>query len=172
MSDWQERLSEAMEERGISGGELARRTGFTPQYINSMRSKERGARLPHDTALRLAQALALSVEWLTSGTGPRERLSDSFPIYVDPPPESQVPTDRYPTRGEAIALLSKTVDPEVIAALRAAMPPKPEIDPGRAFWINRARELAADLQKIKADPTLNRDGLPPGTPRKRRSSGF
>src|SRR6185369_14298057 len=119
-----------MDARGISGGELARRTGFTPQYINSLRSKERGARLPLDTAKRLAAALGVAVEWLTSGTGPRERLSDVYPIYVETPPESATLPDRYPSRGEAIALLSTTVEPEVLHALRAAAPKDPEADPG------------------------------------------
>ena len=67
---------EAIGARGITGGELARRAGFSAQYINSLRSKERGARLPLDTARRLAHALGVSVDWLTAGIGPRERLSD------------------------------------------------------------------------------------------------
>ncbi len=156
MSDWQERLSEAIVSRGITGGELARRTGFSAQYINSMRSGERGARLPLETARKLAHALGVSVEWLTSGTGPRERLSDVYPIYVEgaPPPESAPLTDRYPSRAEAIALLATTVEPEVIAALRAVVPDDPEEDPGRAFWIEQAKGLARDLRRIKADPVL------------------
>ena len=164
MSDeWQERLAEAIAARGISGGELARRTGFSAQYINSLRSKERGARLPLDTARRLAAALGVSVEWLTSGAGPRERLSDVYPIYVEgappdsaTPPASSVPaTDRYPGRAEAIALLSSTVEPEVIAALRAKVPDNPDTDPGRARWIDYARELVRDFFAIKRDPVLN-----------------
>jgi transcriptional regulator with XRE-family HTH domain len=175
VSDWQERLSEAISARGITGGELARRTGFSAQYINSMRSGERGARLPLETARKLAHALGVSVEWLTSGTGPRERLSDVYPIYVEgaPPPESAPPftmgpraapnpaapvaplTDRYPSRAEAIALLATTVEPEVIAALRAVVPDDPEEDPGRAYWIEQAKGLVKDLRRIKADPVLN-----------------
>lgn len=154
MSDWQERLAEAMEERGLTGGELARRTGFTAQYINSLRSKERGARLPLDTARRIAHALGVHVEWLTSGTGPRERLSDVYPVYVENPPESAVLPERYPSRAEAIALLSTTVEPEVITALRAVVPPDPEVDPGRDYWIEYSRSLVRDLRRIKADPVL------------------
>jgi transcriptional regulator with XRE-family HTH domain len=154
VSDWQERLSEAIEARGISGGELARRAGFTAQYINSLRSKERGGRLPLDTARRLAQALGVSVEWLTAGTGPRERLSDVYPIYSEPgpPPSESAPSDVYPTRAQAIALLSSSVEPEVIAALRAVVPADPGADPGRDYWIDCARKLVRDLQRIKADP--------------------
>ena len=140
--------------RGISGGELARRTGFTPQYMNSLRSKERGGRLPHDTAQRLAQALGVMVEWLTAGTGRRERLSDVFPIYVEGAPESAVPTERYASRAEAIALYGARLDPEVIAALRAAVPPEAGVDPGRQFWIEHARELTIDHARIKADPVF------------------
>ncbi len=168
MSDWQERLGEAIAARGISGGELARRAGFSAQYINSLRSKERGARLPLDTARRLAAALGVSVEWLTAGTGPRERLSDTYPIYVEgPPPDSSAtpppstwgspPTpvpDRYPSRAEAIALLSTTVAPEVIAALRAVVPDDPDTDPGREHWIAYAKSLVRDLQRIKSDPSF------------------
>src|SRR4051812_19208492 len=98
VGDWQERLVEAIAARGISGGELARRSGFSAQYINSMRAKERGARLPHDTARRLSQALGVTMEWLTSGDGPRERLSDVYPIYIEPGPDSAVVSDRYPSR--------------------------------------------------------------------------
>ena len=158
MSDWQDRLAEAMEARGFTGGELARKTGFTPQYINSLRNKERGARLPLDTVRRLAQALAVSVEWLSSGNGPRERLSDVYPVYSG---TDTVPSDRYPGRGEAIALLETTVEPEVIAALRAALPDDPDVDPGRDFWIERAKELVRDLRRIKADPDLAGVGRPP-----------
>ncbi len=157
MSDWQERLVEAITARGISGGELGRRAGFSAQYINSLRSKERGARLPLDTARRLAHALGVSVEWLTSGTGPRERLSDVYPIYVEggAPPESASFSERYPSRAEAIALLETTVEPEVIAALRTTVPEDPETDPGREHWIEYARHLVRDLQRIKSDPLLN-----------------
>ena len=51
---WQERLTEAMAARGFSGGELARRTGFTAQYINNMKNGERGGRLTLDTARKLS----------------------------------------------------------------------------------------------------------------------
>jgi len=151
MSDWQDRLAEAMDARGLSGGELARKTGFTAQYINSLRSKERGARLPLDTVRRLSQALAVSVEWLSTGNGPRERLSDVYPVFAG---VDAGPSDRYPGRAEAIALLETTVEPEVIAALRASLPDNPDADPGRDFWIDRAKELVRDLRRIKADPEL------------------
>jgi transcriptional regulator with XRE-family HTH domain len=158
VSDWQERLVEAISARGISGGELGRRAGFSAQYINSLRAKERGARLPLDTARRIAHALGVSVEWLTTGTGPRERLSDVYPIFVEggSPPESATLPDRYASRAEAVALLSTTVQPEVISALRAVVPEDPETDPGREHWIEYARHLVRDLERIKADPLLNR----------------
>lgn len=183
MTDWQERLVEAVTARGISGGELGRRSGFSAQYINSLRTKERGGRLPHDTARRLAHALGVSVEWLISGTGPRERLSDTYPIYMEGPPESGAPVpagapsspgsqaspasqrgpgsqtsprfDRYPSRAEAIALLATTVEPEVVSALREVVLDDPEADPGREHWIAYARDLVRDLRRIKTDPLLN-----------------
>jgi transcriptional regulator with XRE-family HTH domain len=171
VSDWQERLVEAITARGISGGELARRSGFSAQYINSLRAKERGARLTLDTARRLAQALGVSVEWLTAGTGPRERLSDVYPIYVEggaPPDSSSILgntpgngrsltplPDRYASRAEAVALLATTVEPEVISALRAVVLDDPETDPGREHWIDYARHLVRDLHRIKSDPLLN-----------------
>ena len=151
MGDWQDRLVEAMDSRGFTGGELARKTGFTAQYINSLRSKERGARLPLDTVRRLAHALAVSVEWLSTGNGPRERLSDEYPVFAGVDVAS---SERYPGRAEAIALLETTVEPEVIGALRASLPDDPSVDPGRDFWIERARELVRDLRRIKADPEL------------------
>ena len=150
MGDWQDRLVEAMDSRGLSGGELARKTGFTSQYINSLRSKERGARLPLDTVRRLAHALAVSVEWLSTGNGPRERLSDVYPVFAG----VDAASERYSGRAEAIALLETTVEPEVIAALRASLPDDPSIDPGRDFWIEHARELARALRRIRADPEL------------------
>jgi transcriptional regulator with XRE-family HTH domain len=151
MSDWQDRLAEAMEARGLTGGELGRRSGFTAQYINSLRNKDRGGRLPLDTVRRLAHALAVSVEWLSTGTGPRERLSDVYPVFsgID-----AAPSERYPGRAEAIALLETTVEPEVIVALRASLPTDPAVDPGRDFWIERAKELVRDLRRIRADPDL------------------
>jgi transcriptional regulator with XRE-family HTH domain len=167
VSEWQERLDEAMEARGLSGGELARRTGFTSQYINSLRSRDRGARLPLDTARRLAHALGVSVDWLTKGSGPRERLSDVYPVVA--PESGELGADPYPTRAEAVALLATSVEPEVIAALRAVVPEAAGIDPGREFWIGRARELARDLRRIKADPDLGGKKAPQAIhPAKRR----
>ena len=142
---------EAMDARGVSGSELARRTGFTSQYINSLRAKDRGARLPLDTARRIAQALGVSVEWLTTGNGPRERLSDVYPVV----PSAGPPDERYPSRAEAVALLATTVEREVIDALHAVVPPDVDRDPGREFWIKRARELARDLRRIRNDPDLS-----------------
>jgi transcriptional regulator with XRE-family HTH domain len=155
-----------MAARGISGGELGRRSGFSAQYINSMRSKERGARLPIDTARRIAHALGISVEWLTVGTGRRERLSDVYPVYVDGgagagPPESATFVEQYPSRAETIALLATTVEPEVLSALRTAVPPDAEVDPGRTYWIDRARELVRDLREIKSDPGFRVEPAPP-----------
>lgn len=157
--DWQTRLGEAMEARRLSGGELARRAGFTSQYINSLRSHGRGSRLPLDTARKLAHALGVSVDWLTTGDGPRERLSDVFVVgggggLVRAP----APSDLYPSRAEAIALLAPHVAPEVIEALRAAVP-EDGVDPGRDYWIKYAKNLARDLRRIKDDPDL-RDAPP------------
>jgi transcriptional regulator with XRE-family HTH domain len=159
--NWQARLSEAMETRGVSGGELARRTGLTSQYVNSLRAGDRGSRLPLETARKLAHALGVSVDWLTRGEGPRERLSDVFAVGTGPasayrPP---APSDLYPSRGEAIALLASVVEREVIEALRAVVPDG-GADPGREWWIAYAKDLARDLKRIKADPDLNRDAPP------------
>lgn len=171
--NWQTRLGEAMDARGVSGSELGRRAGFTAQYVNSLRGGERGARLPHDTAKRLAAALGVSVEWLVEGTGPRERLSDVYPVYVPgDAPESGI-VDRFPARAQAIALLATTVPPEVIAALRAVVPDPPDKDPGRAFWIDTARQLSDDLARIQRDPRLGRGRRDPDDaperPTRRRS---
>ena len=162
--DWQTRLGEAMDARGLSGGELARRAGFTSQYVNSLRAGDRGGRLPLDTARKLAHALGVSVEWLTKGEGPRERLSDVFVVGSAgqaTPYRPPAPSDLYPSRGEAIALLAKVVEPEVIEALRSVVPDT-DGDPGREFWIAYAKELAKDLRRIKNDPDLNgqRDAPP------------
>lgn len=164
VADWQSRLAEAMEARGLSGGELARRAGFTAQYINSLKNGDRGARLPLDTARKLAHALGVSVDWLTKGEGPRERLSDVFVVGAgkDGTPASSfrapAPSDVYPSRAEAIALLSNVAAPEVIEALRAVVPDT-DGDPGREFWIAYAKDLARDLRRIKDDPDLG--GGPP-----------
>ena len=155
--DWQARLGEAMEARALSGGELARRAGFTSQYVNSLRAGERGARLPLDTARKLAHALGVSVDWLTRGEGPRERLSDVFVVGASGQATAyrqDAPSDLYPSRSEAIALLAKVVEPEVIDALRSVVP-ESDGDPGREFWIAYAKDLARDLRRIKDDPDLN-----------------
>ncbi|MBX3212828.1 MAG: helix-turn-helix transcriptional regulator [Labilithrix sp.] len=161
--DWQTRLGEAMEVRRLSGGELARRAGFTSQYINSLRSGDRGARLPLDTARKLAHALGVSVDWLTKGDGPRERLSDVFVVGAGgsgSATRAPAPSDLYPSRAEAIALLAAYVAPEIIEALRAAVPDD-GVDPGRDYWINYAKDLARDLRRIKEDPDLNAKDAPP-----------
>jgi transcriptional regulator with XRE-family HTH domain len=156
--EWQARLGEVMTSRGLSGGELARRAGFTSQYVNSLRSGTRGERLPLETARRLAAALGVSVEWLTKGEGPRERLSDVYVRTVGP--GAPAPSDIFPSRAEAIALLGKYVEPEVIDALRAHVP-ETGVDPGREFWIKYAKELGRDLRRIKDDPDLNARDAPP-----------
>ena len=153
-----------MDARALSGGELSRRAGFTSQYVNSLRAGDRGGRLPLDTARKLAAALGVSVEWLTKGEGPRERLSDVFVVSASghaAPYRPAAPSDLYPSRGEAIALLAKVVEPEVIEALRSVVPDA-EGDPGREFWIAYAKDLAKDLRRIKNDPDLNgqRDAPP------------
>jgi transcriptional regulator with XRE-family HTH domain len=153
---WQSRLSEAMGARGLSGGELARRTGFTSQYVNSLRQGDRGARLPLETAKRLAHALGVSVEWLVKGDGPRERLSDVYATFSGPP-RSSYPSDVYPSRAEAIALLSSVCEPEVIAALREVVP-ESDGDPGRDYWIAYAKELTKTLKRIKDDPDFGGEG--------------
>jgi transcriptional regulator with XRE-family HTH domain len=161
--DWQSRLAEAMEARQLTGGELARRAGFTSQYVNSLRSGGRGQRLPLDTARKLAHALGVSVDWLTRGDGPRERLSDVFVLGSAPggrgPSPSQLP-DPYPSRVEAIALLGAYVAPEVVEALRAAVP-EDGVVPDRDYWIRYAKDLARDLRRIKDDPELNAKDAPP-----------
>jgi transcriptional regulator with XRE-family HTH domain len=158
-SDWQTRLAEAMEARHLSGGELARRAGFTSQYINSLRAGGRGARLPLDTARKLAHALGVSVDWLTRGDGPRERLSDVYVVGGGSRAPASL-TDPYPSRAEAIALLASVVAPEVIDALRAAVTDD-GVDPGRDHWIRYAKDLARDLRRIKEDPDLNVKDAPP-----------
>jgi transcriptional regulator with XRE-family HTH domain len=150
-----------MEARRLSGGELARRAGFTSQYINSLRSGGRGARLPLDTAKKLAHALGVSVEWLTKGDGPRERLSDVFVVGAHGQRASgpSSSADPYPSRAEAIALLASVVAPEVLEALRAAVPEDgAALD--RDYWIRYAKDLARDLRRIKEDPELHRDAPP------------
>lgn len=157
---WQTRLVEAMAARGLSGGELARRAGFTSQYVNSLKNGERGARLPVETVRKLAAALGVSVDWLTKGEGPRERLSDVFPVHRPESPASEyrisavrepAASDVFPSRSEAIALLASVVAPEVIDALRAVVP-EGDVDPGREWWIAYAKSLAKDFRRIKDDP--------------------
>ncbi len=181
--DWQTRLAEAMDARRLSGGELARRAGFTSQYINSLRSGGRGARLPLDTARKLAHALGVTVDWLTKGSGPRERLSDVYVVGAGTGAGTATPAttgvragtdlgprsgpssragagDPYPSRAEAIALLGAYAAPEVIEALRAAVPEE-GMDPGRDYWIRYAKDLARDLRRIREDPDLNVKDAPP-----------
>ena len=156
------RLAEAIAARGISGGELARRTGFTSQYINSLRQGDRGARLPHETAKKLAHALGVSLDWLTKGDGPRERLSDVYPAHVASAPQASsarapYPSDIYPSRAEAIALLSSLAPKEVLLALREVVP-ETEGDPGRDFWIDYAKELTRAFRRIQDDPDFGGEG--------------
>jgi hypothetical protein len=71
--------------------------------------------------------------------------------------------ERYPSRAEAIALLSTSVPPEVLGALRTVVPSDPEVDPGRDFWIDYARDLVRDLRRIKADPDFSSTQAPSST---------
>src|SRR5207302_2477876 len=93
-------------------------------------------------------------DWLTRGEGARERLSDVYPVAA---PQEPAPSDRYPGRAEAIALLVNITPPEVIAALRAAVPDG-DGDPGREWWLAYAKELARDFRRIKDDPDFDPEG--------------
>src|SRR5262249_33996486 len=137
------------------------RAGFTSQYVNSLRGGARGARLPLDTARRLAAALGVSVDWLTRGEGPRERLSDVFLRPSDAERSDAQRYEPYPSRAEAVALLARHVEPEVIEAL-LAVAQDDGIDPGRDFWIGYAKDLARTLKRIKEDPDFapHRDAPP------------
>jgi transcriptional regulator with XRE-family HTH domain len=156
VSDWRERLSEAMLQRGMSGGDLARKTNLSSQYINSLRNKDRGARPPLETARRLASALEVSVEWLMGSDGqPSDPGSRSTPL----PPSSRSAigssSDPYTSRAVVIALLTGSeVAPAVIAALRQVLPDDPAIDPGNEFWIHKARALTLMFRTIQEDPVL------------------
>ena len=112
-----------MDARGWSGGDLGRRAGFSAQYINSLRKKGRGARLPLETAQRLAQALGVALDWLIRGEGPREssRLSDVYPIFAS----SETLPDPFPSRTEVIALLGRARGAGGPASGHAAGDPRP-----------------------------------------------
>ncbi len=69
------------------------------------------------------------------------------------------PSDIFPSRGEAIALLSSVAPPEVIAALREVVP-ETNGDPGREFWIDCAKELTRTFRRIKEDPDFGGEGAP------------
>ena len=99
----------------------------------------------------------MAVDWLTKGEGPRERLSDVFVVGASGhavPHRPPALSERYPSRSEAIALLTKVVEPEIIEALRSVVP-ESDGDPGREFWIAYAKDLARALRRIKDDPDLN-----------------
>lgn len=61
---WQERLAQAMDDRGVSPRELAMRTGFSQGYISDLKYGRAGNRLSQETAQRLALALDVSLDWL------------------------------------------------------------------------------------------------------------
>lgn len=92
-------------------------------------------------------------------------MSDVYVVGPGGVARPPAPSELYPSRAEAIALLANIAAPEVIEALRAAVPDG-EVDPGRDYWIAYAKDLARDLRRIKDDPDLNprdpreRDGAP------------
>lgn len=79
------RLRAARLEAGLSQAALSERTGIVQQAISRYES---GTSTPSvDTLVRLADALSVSLDWLTGGrAGERERIADELqaaaPIYM------------------------------------------------------------------------------------------
>ena len=81
--EFQHRLVSSMAERGISGADLARRTGLTEPYISQLRKGHRG-NPTGDTVAKLADALDVSTDWLLAGVGPRTAREIGVQLQADP----------------------------------------------------------------------------------------
>ena len=66
-----ERLDQAMRERKISAYSLWQRTGVSQSTIGRLRKGQRHT-ASHHTLDKIARALGVRLEWLTTGRGPRE----------------------------------------------------------------------------------------------------
>lgn len=127
-----ERLREAREAKGMSVRALARVAGgprgdllARRQDLDTPRKQAWKGDLGHANLLRIesgqqpkpgaeklssyATALGVSVDWLLTGEGPRERPSAERTVEIDDP---------YPERADAIARMRGAVSEEAIAAVR------------------------------------------------------
>jgi transcriptional regulator with XRE-family HTH domain len=74
-----ERLREAVDRLGWSGGDLERAADLPRGYASRLLRGERGRRAPHELVSRIAVALGVTVEWLEAvdmvSTGTRRRAA-------------------------------------------------------------------------------------------------
>lgn len=100
-SDWQERVLERLLElkrEGESDAAFARRIGLQPQHLSNYRSGRHGLSL--QTAVRVARATDLSLDWLLRGEGEPFRAS----VEAD---DEDVPAAVREVREHSRALLRK-----------------------------------------------------------------
>ncbi|MDA3922734.1 MAG: hypothetical protein PF501_18960 [Salinisphaera sp.] len=76
MKTFADRLKHALAYRDMSQAELARRVGLKAQAIQYLCKKGSGSRKSYE----IAQALRVSVDWLTTGKGPMMRGAEAQPI--------------------------------------------------------------------------------------------
>ncbi len=105
-----ERMKEARGAKGLSQHALARAAKVSQAHISNVENGKRDT-LGSDLVAPVAEALGVSLEWLLTGEGPRERRDDA-------PARTVELDDPYPTRADAIARMKGAVSDEAIATVR------------------------------------------------------
>lgn len=102
-----ERIRDVRTELGLSQRELAAKASVSPGQVGHL---EKGTRdnPERDTAVKIADALGVAVEWLLTGHGPKVRVDSTEPDARDP----------YPARAAAIARMRGLVTEDSIATVR------------------------------------------------------
>lgn len=102
-----DRIREARGEHGLSQRDLAAKAGVSAGQVGHL---EKGTRdnPERDTAVKIADALGVAVEWLLTGYGPKVHVESAQPDTTDP----------YPARAAAIARMRGLVTEKAIEAVR------------------------------------------------------
>lgn len=140
MNTLAKRLRYALDLREISGNALARKIGLDKGYISKLRSGDKPGELLYATAVKMARALDVDVEWLMEGVGPTPTREDQI--------------DVLPRRALAVQIAREGGIHEQAIEAVMARPIAPEADRVSTLgWILSMQAEAASVAAAPAPPT-------------------
>lgn len=149
-----DRLREAREAKGMGQRSLARTSGVSQGHISHAESGKR-IELGPTVLSALADALGVSVDWLLTGEGPRERRPDQTVEAVPRYAALREVLEAHPGRWSVAAV--------TVAEQRAL---KADVDPGTAWWEEQLDRLDNAIRLAE----LPMNAIAPKIPQRERPS--